>query len=90
MCPKLRVQHKSERYKLYIITTYIDKNTIKAATKGKNETFYTEIEYLDLIAKKFEFHKHCYQQYTNVYAYGSRSSKAKADKNIATKKDKWL
>lgn len=88
LCLKFRVQRKSERYKSYITTTYTDENTIKAAAKGKNETFYTEIKDLDLIAKKFKFHKHCYQQYTNVYAYGSRSSKAKADKNIAKKKDK--
>ena len=80
LCAKFRVQHKAEKYKPCKIRTYTVENTVKAAAKDKNEKFYSEIKNLDLITKKFKFHKHYYQQYTN----GSRSSKPNADKDIAT------
>ena len=79
-CTIFRVQHKGERYKPYKITTYTAENTIKAAAKDNG------IKDLDLIAKEFKFHKHCYNQYTNGYAHGSSSSKANADRDIATEK----
>ena len=86
LCTKFRVEQKSEKYKPYKITTYTAENTIKAAVKDKNEKLYNEVKDLDLIVKEFKFHKHCYQQYTGGYAYGSRSSKANPDKDIATEK----
>ena len=71
LCLKYRVQYKSKKYELYAA-----KNTIKAAAKAKNEMFYKEIKDLDLIAKEFKVHKHCYQQYTSGHAFSSRSNLA--------------
>ena len=39
-------------------------------SKVKNTNLYVEIKDLDLIAKEFKLHKHCYQQFTHGYTKG--------------------
>ena len=81
---KFRVQYNTKKYEPYTITTQNAENTIKAAVKDKDETLYINIKDLDLIAKEFKVHSHCYQQYTNGYAFGSRSSTSSSVQDMAT------
>ena len=48
--------------------------TIKDAAKVKNEKLYTEIHHLDLIAKEFKVHQHCYQNFTRGFSKGATST----------------
>ena len=70
---KYRVQYKNKKYEPYKIATYDASKTIKAAAKDKNDKLFKEIEQLDLIAKQFKVHKHCYQQFTTGYALSARN-----------------
>ena len=79
LCSKHRIQFKRTKYVPYKIETHDAEMTIKAAAKDKNETLYNEIKDLDLIAKEFKVHKHCYQHYTTGYAAGSRSKETDAN-----------
>ena len=88
LCLKYRVQYKSKKYEPYQITTYAAENTIKAAAKAKNEMLYKEIKDLDLIAKEFKVHKHCYQQYTSGHAFSSRSNVAD-DKEMSSEESSY-
>ena len=70
ICLKHRVQCKNKRTEPYTIVNFDAANSIKAAAKVKNENLYVEIKDLDLIAKEFKVHKHCYQQFTHGYTKG--------------------
>ena len=48
----------------YPITTFNAVNAIKAVAEIKYVT-YDKIRDLDLIAKEFKVHRHCYQQFTH-------------------------
>lgn len=84
ICLKFRVQHKNKKYEPYKIATYDAQRTIKAAAKDKNEKLYAEIESLDLIAKEFKVHQHCYQNFTRGFNAASTSS---SSSTLATSKD---
>ena len=72
ICSGFRVQHKRRKYEPYKISTHNAKQIIKAAAKDKDPELFNEIQHLDLIAKEFKFHKHCYQQFTSGYAISAR------------------
>ena len=67
------MQHKNKKFEPYGITPWIAEKKIKTAAETKNKKLYNEIKSLDLIAKEFKVHKHCYQQFTSGFASGSRS-----------------
>ena len=64
------MQYKNKRTESYTIVTFEPANSIKAAANVKNANLYVEIKDLDLIAKEFKLHKHCYQQFTHGYTKG--------------------
>jgi len=74
ICSKFRVQYKTKKYEPYKITTIDAQRTIKAAARVKDEKLYAEIQHLDLIAKEFKVHMHCYQNFTRGYSEGSAIS----------------
>ena len=64
------MEYRNKRTERYTIITFDGANLIKAVAKVKNESLYVEIKDLDLIAKEFKLHKHCYQQITHGYKKG--------------------
>lgn len=62
----------------YPITTFNAVNAIKAVAEIKYVT-YDKIRDLDLIAKEFKVHRHCYQQFTHWFI----SVTASAEKDTA-------
>ena len=68
------MQHKNVKYEPYKIVTYEAQRTIKAAAKVKNEKLFAEIESLDLIAKEFKVHQHCYQNFTRGFNAASSAT----------------
>ena len=72
ICLTFRVQHKNKKFEPYKVLTTDAERTIKAAAKEKNEQLYAEINHLDLIAKEFKVHQHCYQSFTRGYSAGSK------------------
>ena len=81
ICLKHPVQYKNKRTESYTIVTFDAANSIKAAAKVKNENLYVEIKDLDLIAKEFRVHKHCYQQFTHGYTKGVRNEEQQSTSN---------
>ena len=49
-------------------------DTIKAVAKAKNPNLYFEIKDVDLFAKEFKTHVHCYREFTRGFNNGSRAS----------------
>ena len=49
-------------------------SAIKSAAKQKDPELYSQIESLDLIAKEFQVHQVCYQQFTHGYSAATVSS----------------
>ena len=74
ICSKFRVQHRNKKFEPYKIATYDTQRTIKAAANAKDKKLYSEIESLDLIAKEFKVHAHCYQNFTRGFSDGSSTS----------------
>jgi len=66
ICLKFRAQHKNKRTVPYKIVTYDAEQKIKAAANAnvKQQDLYNEISSLDLIAKEFKVHTHCYKNFT--------------------------
>ena len=75
------MQYKNKRTEPYTIVTFVAANSIKAAAKVKNENLYIEIKDLDLIAKEFKVHKHCYQQFTYGYTKGVHNEEQQSTSN---------
>ena len=67
------MEYRNKRTERYTIITFDGANLIKAVAKVKNESLYVEIKDLDLIAKEFKVHKHCYQQFAHRYKKGVRN-----------------
>ena len=61
---KKRVQHRNKRNIPCKITRFDTVSRIKSAAKINNPALYNEIVDLNLIAKEFEAHKHCYKKFT--------------------------
>ena len=74
ICSKFRVQHKNKKFEPYKITTKNAQSAIKNAAKATDETLYIEISNLDLIAKEFKVHEHCYQNFTRGFSHAQSSS----------------
>ena len=49
-------------------------DTIKAVAKAKNPNLYFEIKDVDLFAKEFKTHVHCYREFTRAFNKSSRAS----------------
>ena len=77
------MQYKNKTTESYTTVTFEPANSIKAVAKVKNANLYVEIEELDLIAKEFKLHKHCYQQFTHGYTKGVRN-----DEQLSTSNDR--
>ena len=73
--------YKNKRTEPYTIVTFNAANSIKAAAKVKKENLYVEIKDLDLTAKEFKVHKHCYQQFTHGYTKGVRNEEQPSTSN---------
>jgi len=71
LCSKFRVQHNRQKVVPYKIVTKDAQNSIKAAAKTKNNQLHAEIESLDLIAKEFKVHAHCYKSFTRGFEKNS-------------------
>ena len=65
--------YKNKRTEPYNKVTFDAANSTKAAANVKNENLYVEIKDLDLTAKGFKVHKHCYGQFTHGYTKGVRN-----------------
>lgn len=79
LCQRFRVQHKRRKYEPYLISTHDAEQTIKTAAKDKDPKLFHEIQHLDLIAKEFKYHKHCYQQLTSGYALSARLAEERTE-----------
>ena len=49
-------------------------DTIKAVAKAKNPNLYFEIKDVDLFAKEFKTHVHCYREFTRGFNKSSTAS----------------
>ena len=56
LCKKYKIQHKGKSIFPKTITTKTAEETIKLAAEKNHVELYTEIQYLDLIAKEFKYH----------------------------------
>lgn len=74
LCKKYRVQSKGKKVLPVQIATNDAVSTIKAAAQAKNEEMYMEIKDIDLFAKEFKTHDHCYRQFTRGFTKKSRDS----------------
>ena len=68
------MQYKNKKYEPYKVVTLDAEQKIKAAAKLKDPKLYAEINHLDLIAKEFKVHNHCYKNYTRDVSVSSASS----------------
>ena len=73
--------YKNKRTEPYNIETFDAANSTKAAANVKNENLYVEIKDLDLTAKGFKVHKHCYGQFTHGYTKGVRNEEQSSTSN---------
>ena len=71
---KVRVKDKNQHFFPQTVTTMDVCDTIKAAAKVENPTLYAEIHDLDLIAKEFKYHRHCYKSFTRSYGKKERDN----------------
>ena len=68
------MQHKGIKFYPSTISTYDAEEAIKAAAKENNSEFYFRIKDLDLIAKEFKYHKHCYGNFTRGFGKAARNA----------------
>ena len=61
---KNRVQHRNKRYNPYKITCFDTASRTKSTAETNNPALYNETADLDLIAKEFKVHEHCYKTFT--------------------------
>ena len=66
-------------------------DTIKAAAKAKNPNLYFEIKDVDLFAKEFKTHVHCYRQLTRGFNKSSKASVNDQNQsdNVSTTFSRW-
>ena len=75
LCKKYRVKQKKTHLLPQTVATINACETIKAAAKVKNPLLYSEIYDVDLIAKEFKYHRHCYKSFTFGYGKNQRSDR---------------
>ena len=61
--------------------TFDAQKTLKTAAKAKNTKLYTEIANLDLIAKEFKVHAHCYKSFTRGFSTSNSTVRNNAENN---------
>ena len=64
ICKKGPTKNKGKKVFLTTIVTKKASDTIKEAAKSKDRELYAEIKELDLIAKEFKYHRHCWKNFT--------------------------
>ena len=66
-CHKIRIKHKGHVTFARKISTFNAIKTVKESAKIKDASLYAEMVDLDLIAKEFNYHQVCYQNFTREY-----------------------